>query len=146
MKKILVSFWLCFVVGVLVVISLFYLIASGKMGYMPSFEELENPNSSISTEVISTDNQIIGKFYLENRSNIVFENINPNLKNAVLATEDIRFFNHTGVDFRALLRVIKGVVGDGGGGGSTITQQLAKNLFPRERLNKFQLVFRKLKE
>jgi penicillin-binding protein 1A len=116
------------------------------MGYMPSFEELENPNSSIATEVISTDNQIIGKFYVQNRSNIVFENINPNLRNALLATEDIRFFNHTGVDFRALLRVLKGFIGESGGGGSTVTQQLAKNLFPRERLNKFHLIFRKLKE
>jgi penicillin-binding protein 1A len=125
---------------------MFYLIASGKLGYMPSFDELENPNSSISTEVISTDNKIIGKFYLENRSNIVYENINPELRNALLATEDIRYFNHTGVDFRALLRVLKGVIGEGGGGGSTITQQLAKNLFPREHLNKLELIFRKLKE
>ena len=117
------------------------------MGYMPTFEELENPNSSLSTEVISTDQKVIGKFYLQNRSNISFENINPNLKNALLATEDIRFFNHTGVDMRALLRVLKGLVGgDSGGGGSTVTQQLAKNLFPREHLNKLQLVFRKLKE
>src|SRR4051812_15078213 len=73
MKRILLSFWFCFIAGALIVVSLFYLIASGKMGYMPSFEELENPNSSISTEVISTDNQIIGKFYLENRSNIVLK-------------------------------------------------------------------------
>ncbi len=117
------------------------------MGYMPSFQELENPNSALSTEVISTDAQVIGRFYLENRSNIGFENINANLKNALLATEDIRYFNHTGVDLRALLRVLKGLAGsDGGGGGSTITQQLAKNLFPRERLNKLELVFRKLKE
>jgi len=114
---------------------------------MPTFEELENPNSSLATEVISTDNQVIGKFYLQNRSNIAYENINQNLKNALLATEDIRFFNHTGVDLRALLRVVKGLTGgDGGGGGSTVTQQLAKNLFPRERLNKFELIFRKLKE
>lgn len=114
---------------------------------MPSFQELENPNSSLSTEVISTDGQVIGRFYLQNRSNIGFENINANLKNSLLATEDIRYFNHTGVDLRALLRVLKGLVGsDGGGGGSTITQQLAKNLFPREQLSKLQLVFRKLKE
>ena len=113
---------------------------------MPTFEELENPNSSLATEVISTDNQVIGKFYLQNRSNIAYENINPNLRNALLATEDIRFFTHTGVDLRALMRVAKGLVGHEGGGGSTVTQQLAKNLFPRERLSKFQLVFRKLKE
>ena len=129
-KKYLFGFWLVFVGGFLSLVLIFYLIAIGKMGYMPSFEELENPNSSVATEVISTDNKIIGKFYLQNRSNIAYENINANLQSALLATEDIRFFNHTGVDLRALLRVIKGFVGiEGGGGGSTITQQLAKNLF-----------------
>ncbi|MBP6731092.1 MAG: transglycosylase domain-containing protein [Chitinophagales bacterium] len=146
-KKLVIAFWAAFSLGLLLVVGLFYMIATGKMGYMPTFEELENPNNSLATEVISTDNQVIGKFYLQNRSNIAYENINPNLKNALLATEDIRFFDHTGVDLRALLRVLKGVVGkDGGGGGSTVTQQLAKNLFPREHLSKIQLVFRKLKE
>ncbi|HWB62345.1 MAG TPA: transglycosylase domain-containing protein, partial [Chitinophagales bacterium] len=99
------------------------------------------------TQVISTDNVVIGKFYVQNRSNIAYENINTNLRNSLLATEDIRFFKHTGVDLRALFRVVKGLAGsEGSGGGSTITQQLAKNLFPRDHLNKIQLVFRKLKE
>ena len=146
-KKFFLAFWSVFFSSTSIIVFLFYLIAIGKMGYMPSFQELENPNSSLATEVISTDHQVIGKFYLQNRSNIGFENINENLKDALLATEDIRFYNHNGVDFRALLRVLKGLVGsDGGGGGSTVTQQLAKNLFPREHLNKLQLVFRKLKE
>jgi penicillin-binding protein 1A len=146
-RKFLVTFWLAFVAGIGLLTLVFFLIAEGKMGYMPSFEELENPRSSLATEVISTDNVVIGRYYLENRSNIAYENINPNLRNALLATEDIRFFSHNGVDLRALTRVIKGVVtGNSQGGGSTITQQLAKNLFPRERLNKLELVFRKLKE
>lgn len=145
--KWVVLFWVTFLVGVLSLATVFYLIGAGKMGYMPSFEELENPQSSLATEIISTDNQIIGRFYLENRSNITFDNIPPVLHQALQATEDIRFYQHTGVDLRALMRVIKGVfTGNSQGGGSTITQQLAKNLFPRERLNKIELVFRKLKE
>ena len=145
-KKIIASFWALYTLGLITLVVVFYLLAKGKMGDMPSFEELENPNSHLATEVISTDHVTIGKFYLENRSNILYENINPNLKNALLATEDIRFFDHTGVDLRALLRVVKGLIAHESGGGSTITQQLAKNLFPRKKLSKFQLVFRKLKE
>src|SRR5580658_7770136 len=122
-KKIIASFWVLYSLGILTLVLLFYMIANGKMGYMPSFQELENPNSSLATEVISTDHVTIGKFYLENRSNIGYENINPNLRNALLATEDIRFFDHTGVDLRALLRVVKGLVVHESGGGSTITQQ-----------------------
>lgn len=146
-KKYFVGFWVLFFVGVLSVVVVFSLIADGKMGYMPSFQELENPNSSLATEVISTNNVVMGRYYLQNRSNITFDNINSNLKNALLATEDIRFWSHTGVDLRALLRVVKGVMGsDNAGGGSTITQQLAKNLFPREHRSKIELVFQKFKE
>lgn len=147
-KKLFFSFWILFTCGVGLVFLLFYMIGKGWLGEMPSFEQLENPSTAHSTQIISTDNQVIGKFYLQNRSDIDYTNLNENTRKALLATEDIRFFNHTGVDLRALLRVIKGALtGDSQGGGSTITQQLAKNLFPREKgQNKFQLVFRKLKE
>ncbi len=146
-KRFFIGFWSLFLVGIAATVLLFYLLAAGKLGYMPSFLELENPQSDLATEVIATDNVVLGRYYVENRSNISYENINANLRDALLATEDIRFFKHTGVDLRALLRVVKGVASaDLQGGGSTITQQLAKNLFPRERLNKIQLVFRKLKE
>lgn len=146
-KRFFIAFWASFTIGIGAVVLLFYLIGKGYMGYMPSFQELENPNSSLATEVISTDNVVIGRYYLENRSNITYDNIPKNLREALMATEDVRFFEHTGVDLRALLRVVKGVItGDSQGGGSTVTQQLAKNLFPRERLSKLQLVFRKLKE
>jgi len=146
-KRFLIGFWSLFLGGIAAIVLLFYLLASGKLGYMPSFQELENPQSDLATEVIATDNVVLGRYYVENRSSITYENINANLRDALLATEDIRFFQHTGVDLRALLRVIKGVASaDLQGGGSTITQQLAKNLFPREHLNKIRLVFRKLKE
>lgn len=146
-KKIFVAFWSVFLAGVLTVVLVFYLVAAGKFGYMPSFTELENPNSSLATEIISTDGVILGRYYLQNRSNITYDNLNANVKNALLATEDVRFFEHTGVDLRALMRVVKGVAtGNSQGGGRTVTQQLAKNLFPRERLSKVQLVARKFKE
>lgn len=146
-KKIFIAFWSLFLLGVLTVVLVFYLVAAGKFGYMPSFTELENPNSSLATEIISTDGVILGRYYLQNRSNITYDNLNANVKNALLATEDVRFFEHTGVDLRALMRVVKGVAtGNSQGGGSTVTQQLAKNLFPRERLSKVQLVARKFKE
>ena len=147
-KKIFIAFWIVFGIGVLSIVFLFYLLGNGKLGYMPSFRELENPHSELATEVISTDNKVIGKFYFQNRSNVGYESLNQNLRNAILATEDIRFFDHTGVDMRALIRVLKGLFihESSQGGGSTITQQLAKNLFPRERLSKVQLALRKLKE
>jgi penicillin-binding protein 1A len=145
-KGFLFTFWGLFFAGLASVILLFFLLSVGLFGEMPSFQQLENPSSSLATEVITTDNVVIGRYYLQNRSNITYDNINPALRNALLATEDIRYWEHTGVDFRALMRVLKGFVGSSGGGGSTVTQQLAKNLFPRERLNKIELVFRKLKE
>ena len=130
-KRFLIFFWSLFTIGIVTIVLVFFLLAKGKLGYMPSFEELENPNSAIATEVISTDKVVIGRFYLQNRSNITYENINNNLRNALLATEDIRFFDHTGVDLRALLRVMKGLVGsEGGGGGSTIHNNWPKTFFP----------------
>jgi penicillin-binding protein 1A len=147
-RSVLIWFWSLFVIGVLSVAAIFFFIGAGWLGEMPSFEQLENPSTAHSTQIISTDNVVIGKFYLQNRSDIAFDNLNDNVRHALQATEDIRFFEHTGVDLRALLRVLKGALtGDSQGGGSTITQQLAKNLFPREKnQSKLQLVFRKLKE
>jgi penicillin-binding protein 1A len=91
--------------------------------------------------------KVIGKYYAENRVNVEFNDISPKVINALLATEDIRFYEHSGIDFRALGRVIFGVItGNMKGGGSTITQQLAKMLFPRERLSGLEIVYRKVKE
>lgn len=128
--------------------SYLFLASYGYLGFMPTFEELENPKSALASEIIAADSKVIGKYYVENRSNAAFNNISPNVINALIATEDARFFKHSGVDLRALARVLKGVLlrNEGSGGGSTITQQLAKNLFPRERGNKLKLINRKLKE
>lgn len=115
---------------------------------LPSLEELENPKSNLASEIISVDRKVIGKYYIENRTNVSFRDISPVVVNALIATEDARFYSHSGVDIRALGRSLFGVLtaDEGAGGGSTITQQLAKMLFPRTRLSKPQLMLRKLKE
>lgn len=115
---------------------------------LPSLEELENPKSNLASEIISIDRKVIGKYYIENRTNVSFQEISPVVVNALIATEDARFYSHSGVDIRALGRSLFGVLtaDEGAGGGSTITQQLAKMLFPRAKLSKPQLMLRKLKE
>ena len=130
------------------IVLLFILISLGWLGFMPSFEELENPNSNLASEIISADQELLGKYYIENRSNVHYAEISPNLVNAIIATEDARFFKHSGVDVKALFRVTFGILtGSSRGGGSTITQQLAKNLFPRKiNRNFIETVFIKLKE
>ncbi|MEI6122782.1 MAG: transglycosylase domain-containing protein [Bacteroidota bacterium] len=129
---------------------LFTSISIGFFGFMPTFEELENPRSNLASEIYSSDQVLLGKYYIENRSNIHFEDLSPNIVNALIATEDARFTEHAGVDVRSLFRVIwKTIIGrdQGSGGGSTITQQLAKNLFPRdEKPSKLKLVSIKLRE
>lgn len=143
----LAKFWLIFIGMLLFVVLLFYGVANEWFGAMPSFEELENPNHNLASEIISVDGRIIGTYFIENRSNVTYQEISPNLINALKAIEDIRFEEHSGIDERALVRVFFGVItGNRKGGGSTLTQQLAKNLFPRGRLNSIQLVIRKFQE
>ncbi len=140
-------FWTIFWGGLGAVVLIFFLISIGFFGSLPSADDLENPQNALATEVISTDGEIIGKYYSQNRSNIRYENLPACLVNSLLATEDIRFHDHTGVDLKAIGRAIGGVfTGSSKGGGSTITQQLAKNLFPRKKQWKITLALRKLKE
>jgi penicillin-binding protein 1A len=116
-------------------------------GELPSVEELQNPQSNLASVVYSADMKVLGKFYKENRTNAKYVDLNPYLINALKATEDARFDEHSGVDLKALLRAASGIVGGGSkGGGSTLSQQLAKMLFPRKDLNKFELVLKKIKE
>lgn len=99
-------------------------------GKMPSLEQLENPKSEVASEIISSDGKVIGKFFYENRTPIEFNQLAPSLVNALVATEDVRFTIHSGIDARSLFRVFGGLAtGQRKGGGSTISQQLAKNLF-----------------
>lgn len=148
-KKALIIFWSVFLTGVIAVVLFFTGISKGTFGFMPTFEELENPKSSLATEVYTVDKELLGKFYFQNRSFVDYNELSPYLVDALIATEDVRFESHSGIDLRGLGRVAKGLVtrDKNAGGGSTISQQLAKMLFPRERFkNKLDMVFRKFRE
>ncbi len=141
--------WSAAVFMVLALVIFFWLIASGKFGFMPTFDDLENPKSVVASEIITRDGQLLGKYFeSENRTLIDYNDMNKYVVQALIATEDERFYRHSGIDLRGLFRVVKGVVtGDlSTGGGSTITQQLAKLLFPREDNTGFKLVLRKFRE
>ncbi len=147
-KKYILGFWISYAV-LLVMIGLFFAAMSyGVFGPMPTFEELENPKSNLATEVISADGKLLGKYYIENRSNTQYQELSPNVINALIATEDARFEKHSGIDVKAIFRVVWGMMtGTSKGGGSTITQQLAKNLFPRKQNRTFlETVMIKFKE
>ena len=116
------------VLGGFISVSLVFLLASwGVFGTLPTFEELENPEKNLATEVISSDGVTLGKYAFKNRTPVGFKDLPDNLVHALIATEDERFYEHSGIDFRGLARAI--VKLGKGGGASTITQQLAKNLF-----------------
>jgi len=102
-NKNLTIFWSVILSGILFIILLFWLISAGLLGYIPTFEELENPNSNLASEIYSEDGALIGKYYIENRSNTRFSELDPNLVHALLATEDIRFYKHSGIDFKAVM-------------------------------------------
>lgn len=148
-KKYIIAFWALFSTAVLAVIFLFMGVSNGNFGFMPSFEELENPKNSLATEIYSVDNVLLGKFYFQNRSFVKYEDLSPEMVKALVATEDVRFYDHSGIDLIGLGRVAKGLVtaNKNAGGGSTLSQQLAKMLFPRERFSsKLDMVFRKFRE
>ncbi len=127
MTKAVKYLWRAFFIGAGVFLLIVLLANFGAFGKMPSLEELENPSASLASEVIASDGTLIGKYYLEDRTNVEYKDISKNAVNALVATEDERFFEHSGIDGIALIRAIAKLGRDGGG--STITQQLAKNLF-----------------
>jgi penicillin-binding protein 1A len=136
--------WRVFWIGIIAFNLIIIMINLGLLGYMPSMKELENPSSALSSEVLASDGTVLGRYFIQDRSNTKYEEINPNVFNALLATEDARFYDHSGIDGIAVLRMIFFLGKEGGG--STLTQQLAKNLFPRKNVNIFTLPFIKLKE
>jgi len=140
-RKYLIWFWTLFSIPFLIVVILFILISNGKLGPMPSFSELENPEYNLAAEVYSEDGVLLGKISVENRTWTDYKDLSPYLTDALIATEDIRYYRHSGIDIRGLGRAIVRtiVLGQKTGGGSTITQQLAKQLYPRDtaRVSKF---------
>ena len=142
----IILFWLLFSVGVVSMYGLFYLASIGKFGEMPDFRQLENPKTNFASEIISSDNEVLGKYYFnDNRTPIKYEDINTKTVEALIATEDERFYSHPGIDLKATLRAI--VFLNTRGGASTISQQLARQLFVGVRSrNIIQAVGQKIKE
>ena len=130
-KKYTLIIWALFVFGVSSVFGIFYYASIGGLGDMPDLKVLENPKTNLASEILSEDGKTIAKFYFnDNRTPVSFSEFPPHLVNALIATEDIRFFEHSGIDWISTLRAIIKLGKDGGG--STITQQLAKLLFTGE--------------
>ncbi|MGB2275199.1 MAG: transglycosylase domain-containing protein, partial [Schleiferiaceae bacterium] len=121
-----------------------YLTSIGAFGELPSIEQIANPETKLATEIITEDNEVLGTFFYENRTPAIYEEISPNLINALVATEDERFFSHSGIDARALARAISGLGSKGGG--STLTQQLAKMQFNDPARNIIERIGQKLGE
>ena len=128
-------FWIILCAPVALILLLLLLTRLGAFGKLPTFEELENPKSNLATEIYSDDGEMIGSFFIQNRSYVDYNELSPALVAALISTEDMRFYSHSGIDFIWLARVAVKTLALGNrrqGGGSTITQQLAKNLYPRD--------------
>ena len=119
--------WFAVITAMISFFGLFILAGNGVFGEMPEFEQLENPNTNLATQIISSDGEILGKFYFnDNRTPITYNELPKNLVHALIATEDERFYDHPGIDVRSTLRAIAFL--NTRGGASTITQQLARQL------------------
>ena len=139
-------FWIVFSIGVLSFVSIFLAAGFGLLGKMPEFRQLENPKTNLATQIYSSDNKVIGKFYYnDNRTALYYEEIPKNLIDALIATEDERFYDHSGIDLRSTLRAVV-YLGEKGGA-STVSQQLARQLFTGVRSrNTLDAVVQKIKE
>lgn len=140
--KFMVWFWSLFVAGCLFLYFLFVFIDKGWVGYLPPLEELQNPKNKYATEVFSADMVSLGRYYRkENRVGVQYADLSPYLVDALISTEDVRFYEHTGVDSKSLFRAI--VLLGRSGGGSTLTQQLAKQLWSPRANNIFERAMQK---
>ncbi len=144
MKRSVKILWRVFIGGLVFVILLFTAANFGLFGKMPSLAEIQNPEADLASEIYSSDGVLMGKYYAENRSEVKYNEISPNVINALIATEDERFYDHSGIDGRAITRAVFRMGRDGGG--STLTQQVAKMMLGQGRANIFVRVFQKVKE
>ena len=135
-KKIIKWFWIVLTVPFVALAVMLALV--GTFARIPSFEELENPDSKLATQIIAEDGELLTTFHIENRTFVNYDELSPSLVQAAIATEDARFYRHSGIDMKGLARVLVKTVlmhNSSQGGGSTITQQLAKTLYPRREVN-----------
>ena len=142
------AFW-GFILGILGIVGLFGMVRFGLFGKLPSAAQLERIQNPIASEVYSVDGVLLGKYYYFNRTNIAFKDIPENLIHALIATEDERFYHHNGVDYQSLFRVFfKSILGrnKSSGGGSTISQQIAKNMYGRKRHGVLTMPVNKIRE
>lgn len=144
MKRSVKILWRVFFGGFLLVLLLFVGANFGMLGKMPSLKQLQNPEADLASEIYSADGVLMGKYYAENRSEVRYNEISPNVINALLATEDERFYDHSGIDVQAVGRAIFTLGTQGGG--STITQQVAKLMLGQGKGNKIKRAFDKIKE
>lgn len=145
MRNYLRVFWGLVFLPILSVLLLVWMVSLEWFGELPEIEDLQNPRINLATEIISADGKILGKFYAENRVNVQYKDLSPHIIHALIATEDVRFENHSGIDFKGIARAV--IFMGKRGGASTISQQLSKLLFPRERnLSTPKMIIRKIKE
>ena len=147
-KKFFITIWTLFLVGIAFVVIAFWAIAKGYIGYMPDLSQLENPVNKFASQVLTADGQLLGTWSYQraNRIFVSYDDIAPSTVQALVATEDVRFYEHSGIDYRALLRafVKRGVLRQkNAGGGSTITQQLAKQLYSETASSTLERLFQK---
>ena len=153
-KKITKWFWK--ILGILIAVPILMLLLVWVFADIPSFEELENPDSKLATQVLAEDGELLATFHIENRSHVDYFDLSPYLIQAAVATEDARFYKHSGIDYESVARVLFKTLlsrDSSQGGGSTITQQLAKTLYPRTEtrskvpgVRQIRMVWTKLKE
>ncbi len=138
-----------FILGIISIIVFFMMVRGGSFGELPVNTDLKNIQHQLASEVYSVDGKLLGKYFIQNRTQVEFDEISPNVINALVATEDARFFEHRGLDLRALARVFFKTLlmrDQSAGGGSTLSQQLAKNLYPRKKHKRGTMIINKTKE